>query len=314
MSIEVFSNIFNEIDNVVVHTITGNISNVANILSPIFLSAFIVYVLFVFLSYWQGSSPEATMIDLIKRVAVWGLIISLGVNIGNYNNTVVPIVLGLGEGLVQAFNGLGDTSGEALDKLGEQLVDIVVNNNDKANSIPMPFGLGDRIEVIFKNAVIIISFGIFLIVCGSYIILAKVMLAVLAVLGPIFISLALFPATRQFFMSWVNQVVNYSLYLLTVNITAGLFIGYISGDFSGVESDTQTGVIHIALTSFLFFVVVLKLPEFTAGLVGGIANNGFAAAISTLRNIPRGGKGGGKGGDGKKKDSAITPEKDGRKK
>lgn len=291
MAIEIFGRIFQKIDAVVQNDILSSVSNVANVLSPIMISAFTIYLLFVFLSYWQGSSPETTLVDMIKRVMAWAVVVGFGVNLTTYNNTVVPIVMGMGDGLVDLFNGTDGSLGSSLDNLGTQLVDIVVKNNDKANQLPMPFGLGDKIAVIFKNAIIIISFGIFLIIAGAYIILAKVMTAILAVLGPIFISLALFPATRQYFMSWVNQVVNYSLYLVIVNVTASIFIGYLNGDFglAGIEAETETGLVEVFLTSLIFFVVLLKLPELASGLAGGIANTGFGGALQTASNMAKGG-------------------------
>lgn len=293
MAIEIFGRIFQKIDAVVQTDIVANISNVANVLSPIMLSAFTIYLLFVFLSYWQGSSPESTMVDLMKRVTAWAVVIGFGVNLSAYNSTVIPIVMGLGDGLVHLFNGTDGNIGSSLDNLGTKLVDIVVKNNDKANNLPMPFGLGDKIAVVFKNAIIIISFGVFLIIAGAYIILAKVMTAILVVLGPIFICLALFPATRQYFMSWVNQVVNYSLYLLIVNVTASIFIGYLNGDFglASIEAETETGLVEVFLTSLIFFVVLLKLPELASGLAGGIANNGFGSAGQAMSGMARGGAG-----------------------
>lgn len=287
MAIEVFGNIFEKINNVVQSEIITSVSNVSDFLSPIMISAFTIYLLFVFLSYWQGSGLEGTLVDLLKRVMAWAVVIGFGANLSAYNNTVVPIVMGLGDGLVELFNGTDGSIGSSLDNLGAQLVDIVIKNHESADKMPMPFGLGAKLEVIIQNAVIIISFGVFLVIAGSYIILAKVMTAILAVLGPLFISLALFPATRQYFMSWVNQVVNYSLYLVVVNVTASIFIGYLDASFASVEPSTDTGFVSLVLTSLIFFVVLLKLPELTSGLAGGIANNGFSGAIQSISSIKR---------------------------
>lgn len=55
MAIEVFGNIFEKINNVVQSEIITSVSNVSDFLSPIMISAFTIYLLFVFLSYWQGS-------------------------------------------------------------------------------------------------------------------------------------------------------------------------------------------------------------------------------------------------------------------
>lgn len=161
MAIEVFGNIFETINNVVQSEIITSVSNVSDVLSPIMISAFTIYLLFVFLSYWQGSGLEGTLVDLLKRVMAWAVVIGFGANLSAYNNTVVPIVMGLGGGLVELFNGTDGSIGSSLDNLGTQLVDIVIKNHESADKMPMPFGLGAKLEVIIQNAVIIISFGIF---------------------------------------------------------------------------------------------------------------------------------------------------------
>ncbi|WP_179840081.1 type IV secretion system protein, partial [Burkholderia mallei] len=80
-------------------------------------------------------------------------------------------------------NGTNGASGAELDRLSSQLVDFVNKNQKSVGS----FDVAGKIEVVIQNAVVIISFGLFLVIAGAFILLAKVMLAILAVLGPLFI-------------------------------------------------------------------------------------------------------------------------------
>ena len=94
MALDVFTNVFNNIDSTVNTVIVGKTANMISIISPVLLAAFVVYVIFITWSYF-GSSMEQTMFDLLKRVAAWGIIISFSLNLGTYNAKVVPMVLGL---------------------------------------------------------------------------------------------------------------------------------------------------------------------------------------------------------------------------
>lgn len=280
-----FSDVFSKIDIAVADFIGGGISNLMNTVEPLLLSGFTVYLLFIFLSYWN-SSFEESIIDFFKRSMAWFAILGLSLNISNYNQYIMPLVMGLGDGLSVALNG--QTNATVLDNMAKSMIDIVIGNQDEANTYPMPFGLGDYIKAIINNAIIIISFSAFLVISASYILLAKIFMSILALLGPLFISLALFPATRQFFTAWVNQVVNYGLLLLLMNITAGLMIKIFGEvlNLSSVEYPVSVSfLVGVLLLSFMFFVVLLKLPDLASGLAGGISADGFAQAGRAVKSL-----------------------------
>ena len=295
MALDVFTNVFNNIESTINSVIVGKTANMIAIISPVLLAAFVVYVIFVTWSYF-GASIEQSMFDLLKRILAWGVIISFALNLGTYNNTVVPMVLGLGEGLAAAFSG-APANATALDSLVNLLSDMLKANNDVYASLPMT-EVGAKIRIIVTNFVVLICFALFLIIAAAYIILAKVFLAILVVLGPIFIALALFPATRQFFSSWLNQVINYNLYFLLINVVGAIFITYINDTFDPTTLLTDGGVLHLVLVLLFFAIILLKLPELSSGLAGGIAANGFGALAGVASQTSRLAKLGGKGGGG----------------
>ena len=317
MSLAVFTNVFNTIDSTVQSTIIGNTSNMVSMVSPVLLAGFTVYVILITWSYF-GTTLEQTMFDLLKRILAWGVIISFSLNIGSYNSNVVPFVLGLGEGLANAFSG-GTADASALDSLVNLLFEMIGKNSEAADEVSGIEGISEKLAAFFYNLLIIIVFGLFLIIAAAYIVLAKVFLAILVVLGPIFISLALFPATRQFFSAWVNQVVNYNLYFLLVNVVGAIFITYINNTFNQETLLTDSGLIHLVLILLFFAIILLKLPEMASGLAGGIAANGFGALASTVSSGKRllgGGGGNKKGADNNpsasKSTNSIKAEKSGK--
>lgn len=286
LKMAIFAPIFTEINNIIQNTIAGNTSALINAVSPIFLSAFIIYLMFIFLSYWQGSNAEGTIVDMVKRVLAWSVVLGFSLNIGAYNDTVLPVILHLGDGLSEIFGGSGNPE-NGLDTLTETLI-MKVNENEQSFSLLGGIdSIGDYIVGIIINMLIIVCMGLFLIVAGAYITITKIFLAMLAVIGPLFIICALFPATRQFFMSWVNQVVNYSFLVLFINILAVVFTTYLSNSISGTNLATNQGVIHIILTSGLFTIALFKLPELSSGLMGGVSSGGFGNVASAASNASR---------------------------
>lgn len=318
MSLDVFTRVFERIDSTVQTTIIGNTAEVIGIISPVLLAGFTVYVIFVTWSYF-GTTLEQTMFDVLKRIVTWGVIISFSLNIGSYNSNVVPLVLGLGEGLANIFSGGGSASASALDSLVTLLFDMTGKNSEAAQSASGFEGISIKLYTVIVNLAIIIIFAIFLIIAAAYIVLAKVFLAILVVLGPIFISLALFPATRQFFSSWVNQVINYNLYFLLINVVGAIFISYVNSTFNQESLLTDSGIIQLVLVLLFFAIILLKLPEMASGLAGGIAANGFgalASSVSSGTRLAKAMKGGGKnnGGDTppSKSTNSIKAEKSGK--
>lgn len=71
----------------------GKTAEIINIVSPVIMSAFLLYVLLVTMSYMKNGT-DLTEIggDLIQRFIGWSVIIGLSMNISNYNEVAVPMV------------------------------------------------------------------------------------------------------------------------------------------------------------------------------------------------------------------------------
>ena len=314
MAITVFSDIFTLLTDSATDILTTNVASIMGVLSPVLLSAFTLYVIFVFMSYFETNIGQS-MWDIIKRICAWGVILSFSINIGSYTTTVVPLVTGLGDGLASLMSG-GTTIDSSLNNLAGTFIDVAKKTWDEAS------GVGESLMAGLGILIIIVFGTIFLIVSAVYIILAKLFLAILAILGPIFIVLALFPATRQFFSSWVNQVVNYSLLILVLSLVSSLFITFIENVFVNKLGDTfdMTSFFLMPAVLGIFIIILLRVPDLAAGLSGGMGGMGSGAnALSgagggAIKSMFSKGKGGGNN-DPKpepKPKNTITPESDGK--
>ena len=102
--------------------------------------------------------------------------------------------------------------------------------------------------------------------------LSNVALAVLLALGPIFIAMLFFDATKRLFAAWIAQLVNYAL-ITVITVMVGALLLQIVKSYA-----TQTAalgsalltvdVLHMVLIAVLVFLLLLQVMPIAAGLAG----------------------------------------------
>ncbi|MBS0393038.1 MAG: type IV secretion system protein [Proteobacteria bacterium] len=112
--------------------------------------------------------------------------------------------------------------------------------------------------------------------------LARVALAVLLALGPIFILLALFDATRRFFEAWIHELTNYALVSILTAMVAALLLDLVNS-YATQTAALGTGVmtvdaLNLALAAGLVVLVLRQVLPIAARLAGGLALSTFGVA------------------------------------
>jgi type IV secretion system protein VirB6 len=126
--------------------------------------------------------------------------------------------------------------------------------------------------------------------------LSKIALAVLLALGPLFILLTLFDATRRLFDAWIHELTHYGLVSVLTVMTTALLLDLLSSyaqQTAARGTDLQTvDALHLALAAGLVILVLLQVMPMSARLAGGFALatqgvvdqtvGGLRRAVSTL--------------------------------
>lgn len=310
-TIPIFQPIFEKIDNTLISVLGSKASTLIGLLSPIVAVCFAIYVMLVLMSYQKdNSSWSGSAIDMVKRIAAWGVIISFSMNVGFYMGTVVPIINGIP---IELSNVLTNESSSGnvnnVDSIISYYITVIQEMWAKAS------GIQASIAAAF-NIVLLIALGIPVVVMmAAYLLLAKLFLAILVAIGPLFLCMALFPVTRQYATLWIGQVVNFMLLGVLMNVTAVVMINILLGLQVDPLTASLVDILAYGVIALLFFIVILRIPDLSSALSGGVAANGFGSAVQSANQATQLGKAiakgmaGGKGGGGQ---NTITSEAKGK--
>jgi type IV secretion system protein VirB6 len=185
----------------------------------------------------------------------------------SYNTYVTgPLFNDLPNWLAQAISGNGSPGvGPAFDSFfnrGGYLATKIFDSATLTNPGPYVTGTAVWIVTALTSAV---GFGI--------VMLAKVALAVLVALGPIFIACLVFEASRSFFFGWLRQGVNYLLLFALIITVFQIILALVERQWATIDGQAepnQSGLLFIALC-ILGLIFFLQTPNIAAGIAGGAA-------------------------------------------
>ena len=294
---------FSELANFLLNGMGTNLfqksNNMISGIAPVFQIGFGIYILLIAFDYYKRGFDE-NVVDLGKRMIGWLLIIAFAFNSSQYQK-LANIMWMLPENL-SGLLGTSTYTASALDTQSNNILKMMENIFAYAASLDM-LQVSDKIMLYIGGTVAVILAYLFFLITFAYYLIAKLSLAMVIVIGPMFIGSMLFPATRQWGMNWIGQILNYS-----VTVVFYVILGALQNDFfknqleravvGEIGSGAQVvGLIPLFfLSTTIFILVAWSIPSISSALTGGASVNGFSRTVMSVARWAKGVKlpGGGK--------------------
>jgi type IV secretion system protein VirB6 len=130
--------------------------------------------------------------------------------------------------------------------------------------------------------------------------LSSIASAVLLAIGPLFIVMLLFDATRRFFDAWIAQLANYALITILTVLVAALLLqvvkSYAAQTAARGAALVTVDALDMVLVAVLVFLLLRQVMPIASSLAGGLALSSLSLLSRTLGGGARLGKSAGKWG------------------
>ena len=287
MAIDTFSKIDQQLSDPIQQFVTDGVSNLASAVSGPLKAAVTLWIIFQGIAIMRGVVNEPVLDFAVKAMKV-AVIVALATQVGTYNEYVKNVF----------FEALPKEIGNALAGSGA----IVPNANafdsfvqkgyQSAEGLWRQGGLTNPGPAILGAFVMLIA-GFGAVVAYTVSLYAKVALATVLAVGPVFIALALFNSTKRFTESWLGQVVNYVVLQALVMVVLSLVLK-VADKFAATSASADFGqAMMAALTMSVIYLlaafVSFQLPGIASAIAGGGAALGLGLAQSALlamANVP----------------------------
>jgi type IV secretion system protein VirB6 len=266
--------------------------------------AMVAFTIYLILMGWQimrGEAAEAVNV-IAKRLFTMAVIGALGLTFGVYQAYVVAAANAIPNGLVQiiaaspvaltATDANGNpiafaTNGEVL-SLGA-LIDAIQTTFTNlylllwANSTT---GFVPHFSIIISALLVAVALAAVVLISLGFYLLAKVELALCLAVGPLFILLAIFDATREWTRRWIGQLFHYGVQIglmaACISMLQGTLIFFANGATNNYNNNGGTSVfadvLVVVLVSLCVCVIVWNIGRLSTALSGAIGA-GHAAEV-----------------------------------
>ncbi|MHC2484889.1 TrbL/VirB6 family protein [Rhizobium leguminosarum] len=272
---QVFSFVDGQFKSPLENFISSGTSNIASWISGPLTAALTLYVVLYGYLVLRGSVQEP-ILEFAFRAMKLAIIVMLVRNASEYQTYVTNIFFEtLPREISQALNSgtapSASTFDSLLDKGQKCAKEIWARATWPADIVT---GIGGMMAIGASFTVAAIGY-----IVSLY---ARLALAIVLAIGPIFVALAMFQSTRRFTESWIGQLVNFVILQVLVVAIGSLLISCIDTTFTAVESYTDVMMRPVALCAICLaaLYVFYQLPGIASALAAGGASltYGYGAA------------------------------------
>lgn len=263
-----YADFFKTIDQALISFISQTAADIVVQFRPMVTSFLIIYTMIWGFNLLTGSIKTPLSEGMIRIVRI-SIIVSLALGIGVYNSYIVdtfwniPDALGqiVGKGSVNTPAAAFDFLDKTFDKFYETFQHFYDTGvNDGLSGIGM---------ILFSFLIFAAGIGV---TVGAFILLAtvKVLLASCLGVGPIFIAMTMFDATKKYTESWLSLITTcialQLLVIVFIKLVLTIIDTYIAKMGNAVEIKTAGPLILFSIVCIIYY---LQIPSFAMTLGGG---------------------------------------------
>ena len=248
-----------------------NTATLAGILEPVVVTLATVYVMAWGYLQLTGRLEEPFVAGL-KRIVLLAIVLGVSLRLWLYNQILVDTFYSAPAQLAARLVGATDPVG-AIDAIWQSGGTVAGNLWAKGGVIHGDFGF------YLAGGAVWILMGVLCVYAMFLIALSNVATAILLALGPLFIVLVLFEATRRLSVAWIAQLTNYALInLLTVMV--GALLLQVVNTYAAQTAARGTAIftvdaLNMVLIAVLVFLMLRQVMPIAGAIAGGVSLNNF---------------------------------------
>ena len=269
-----------DLDAVLTAYVGSTAGNVIGALSGVASTMLAIYIVLWGLGVLRGFVSEP-LLDGVFRIVRLSVVLGLCISLPRYQSAISNNLFAMPDALAGAVTGVPPgTSASFLDALMQQIYEFgdVYKQAALANS---SYGFPDLTFLICAGLIWLV--GVVLTAYGAFLLaLAKIGLSVVLAIGPMFILMTMFDATKRFFDAWLGQVVNFILMVTltaaTLRLILQILVSYLTVTqplLNGLPSPNQA--IPAIAYGVIGLLVLLQVPSLASALAGGVALSSLGA-------------------------------------
>ena len=256
--------------------IGDNTARLADILEPAVVTLATLYVMAWGYLHLTGKIEEPFVAGL-RRIVLVAVVMAVALRLWLYNSVLVDTFYNAPSQLAGRLVGVTDPVG-TIDAIWLNGGTVAGNLWTQGGLISGDFGF------YLAGAIVWMLIGALCVYAMFLIALSNVATAVLLALGPLFIALVFFDATRRFFVAWISQLVNYAL-ITVLTVMVGALLLQIVNTYAIQTVARGTAIVtvdalNMVLVAVLVFLMIRQVMPIAAAIAGG-------AALGTLGTVGR---------------------------
>ena len=255
--------------------VSDGTSNIAEWVTGPLTAAVTLYIVLYGYLVLRGSVSEPVL-EFVFRAIKLAIIVMLVKNAGEYQTYVTNVFFDiLPREVSQALNSGTTPSASTFDSLLDKGQASATDIWSRASwPVDIVTGVGGMMVIAVSFLVAGIGY-----VVSLY---ARLALAIVLAIGPIFIALAMFQSTRRFTEAWIGQLANFVILQVLVVAVGSLLISCIDSTFTAIDgySDVLMRPIALCAIGIAALYVFYQLPGIASALAAGGASlaYGYSAA------------------------------------